>query len=322
MNKKRLSRVFWIFLISMMSLLFRSCTSPNMIFANAINHDELTKQLVVKSPIVMEMEKLEEPERVLEKEEGSYHLISSELKKVTIEGIPTYISAIVSYELEGDQLQPETTMVTLHDERTDSDYKRQLSYLNMRETEVLWEKTFSFPVIISNYDAEYFQLADIMISKDEELILYASTILESMGLSEDYYHIDTITWSGDSYEKDGEVFREALAEGEKRIRFVDVTYGAEIKIPEVTGYQYISTYEMPVKKVEQMKKEEIEETEEVGNEAMVFEQSESFSKRVLRFLQENITVVAISSTFLLFVIAVFYIWYKSKNGKQKSQDLT
>ena len=57
MNKKRLSRVFWIFLISMMSLLFRSCISPNMIFANAINHDELTKQLVVKSPIVMEMEK-------------------------------------------------------------------------------------------------------------------------------------------------------------------------------------------------------------------------------------------------------------------------
>ena len=315
-------RHFWIFLISMISLFLRSCISPDVLYANTIVYEGLTKQLIVNGPIVMEKKELEEPELILEQETGTYHLVSTELNELTIEGKPTYVSAAVSYQLEGNQLPPETTMVTLYDERTGSEYKRQLSYQDMRETEVLWEKTFSFPINISGYDADYFQLGDVVIAKDKELIFYAGSILESMGLSEDYYHIDTITWSGNSYEKDGKIFREALAEGEKRIRYVDVTYGGEIKTPDVTGYQYVSTYEITEKTEEQKKSAEIEEAKEKGNEEMIFEQRESFSKQMLRFLQENITVVAISSAFLLFVIAAIYIWWKSKAGKQKSQELT
>ena len=54
-----------------------------------------------------------------------------------------------------------------------------------------------------------------------------------------------------------------MAEGEKRIRYVDVTYGGEINTPAAIGYQYISTYEISEKKEKQMMETEIEETQEI-----------------------------------------------------------
>lgn len=315
---KMLPKRHWIFLISIMIMFFHSCTSPDLVHANIVNREELTKQLIVNGPAVIEMEKLENPERILERETGTYHLVSSEVKETLIEGVPTYVSAIISYELEGEQLPPETTTITLYDERTESSYNQQLPYQDMKENEVLWEKTFSFPIIISDYDADYFQLGEILISKDEELIRYADSILESMGLSEDDYRVDTIKWNGEAYEKDGGIFREAVAEGEKKIRCVDVTYGGEIKTPDVTGYQYVSTYILEEKKDEQTKDIEIKDDKDALNVPAALEQRVSMTEQILRYLREHITVVVISGGFLLIVIMVFCIWWRSKaNTKNK-----
>ena len=47
----------------------------------------------------------------------------------------------------------------------------------------------------------------MLILKNEELVHYSDHILESMGLSKEHYRIDTITWNGEAYEKEGEIFK-------------------------------------------------------------------------------------------------------------------
>lgn len=264
------------------------------------------------------------PDAVYAAESEMNDPVSTELTEVPVEGTMKYVSVSIPYELEGQQSPPETTVITLYDEHTESEYERELTYLDMKETEALWEKTFSFPITVSGYDADYFQLGNVLISKDEEFLLYADQILESMGLSEDYYHINAITWSGEPYEREGEIFREALAEGEKRIRRVDVTYGGEIKTPDTVRDQYISTYETPEEKDAINQDDKIVDAKENAKRSVVSEPNEGFAERIQRLLQEHITLVTVSSMFILAVMGLIYLWRISKRDtkKQKSKELS
>ena len=98
----------------------------------------------------------------------------------------------------------------------------------------------------------------------------------------------------------------------------------EIKTPEVVGYQYISTYNLSGEQGNVINNIKPKETKQIVEETNTSERSENFPKRIHRFLQEHITVVAVSSVFLLVVIIMFYIWWKSKGNREnkKSQDLT
>ncbi len=305
-------------------MICHSCTPPDVVYAAESDKSDPMEQIVIKGPLFSDMKDIAKPDLTLEQGDITYHLVSTELAEVSVDGMMTYVSACVPYELEWKQNPPETTVVTLYDQRTESEYKRELSFLDMKEIESLWEKKFSFPITISDYDAETFQLGTILISKDEELIHYADHILENMGLSKEYYHINTIEWTGEPYEREGKIFRDALADGEKKIRYVDVTYGGEIKTPNTTGYQYISTYEMS-KKIEDISEStSISDAETNVEEISIPEKNERLLEQIRRFLREHMMIVTISSLFLLFVIGTIYLWHTSKDRtkKQKSKELT
>ncbi len=322
-NRRKLFHLFFaVMLICCTSVFCHSCTSPEAVYAAETEITDLRHQMVVKGPVFTEVEDAVKPDLTLEQGDVTYYLVSTELTEVPVEGMMTYVSVSVPYELEWKQNPPETTVVTLYDDRTESEYKRELMYLDMKETEVLWEKTFAFPITISGYDADHFQLGNVLVSKDEELILYADQILESMGLSEDHYRINAIMWNGEPYEREGEVFREALAEGEKQIRRVEVTYGGEIKTPDTVGYQFSSIYEI-VEEEERNNNKEITNEIENAEESSISEQEEGLAEQIQRFLKENITLVTISSLFILCVTGVVYLWWISKKSKkQKSKELT
>ncbi len=323
-KRKQLHMCLAVVLAFSTMVLCRSCTPPDAVYAAVSDKSDLMEQMVIKGPVFNDMKDVVKPDLTLEQGDITYHLVSTELAEVSVEGMMTYVSASVPYELEWKQNPPETTIVTLYDQRTESEYKRELSFLGMKEIELLWEKSFSFPITISDYDAEHLQLGDKLISKNEELIHYADHILESMGLSKEYYHINTIEWTGEPYEKEGKIFREALADGEKKIRYVDVTYGGEIKTPNTTGYQYISTYEV-LKTVEDISEStSISDVETYVEETSIPEQTEGLLEQIRSFLREHMTIVTISSLFLLFVIGMIYLWHASKNSikKQKSKELT
>jgi len=311
----RLHVIFAAALIGFTVFVCHSCTPPDAVYAAESDMTDPMQQMTIRGPVFLKREEAVKPDSTLEQGDITYHLVSTELKEVTKEGETAYVSASIPCELEWNQEPPESTIVTLYDEQTKSEYKRELPCLDMKETEVLWEKNFSFPITVSGYDAEQFYLGELLILKNEELVHYSDHILESMGLSKEHYRIDTITWNGEAYEKEGEIFRDALAEGEKQIRCVEVTYGGEIKTPDVTGYQYISIYKQSEKKeVVSHLKTDTEETE--VEEIEVLEQKEGLAERIQRFFQEYITVVTISGLFIVFVIGMVYLWHMFKRAEK------
>jgi len=290
------------------------CTSPDAVYAATLDATE-TNRIVIKGPIFADIAEEVKPEPVLKQENIAYNLVSTELTEIVTDGVLTYVSASVPYELEGQQHPPDTMVITLYDERTEREYKRELSFLDMEELENLWEENFSFPITISGYDAEHFQLGNILISKEEELINYADQILESMGLSKDYYQIKTIVWNGEAYEKEGVFFRDALAEGEKWIRRVDVKYGGEIRTPDIVEYQYISIYEVS----EENETINMASENETEDDLNLLEQGTNLSERLKQFLKEHLKIVTISSILVLLVFGVAYFWWISKRHEKNKK---
>ncbi len=324
-DKRKSKQVCLVIVLALVAMVFcHSCTPPDAVYAAENDVSDSMRQMVIKGPVFSDITDVIEPDLTLEQGGITYYLVDTELAEVSVEGIMTYVSASVPYELEWKQAPPETTIVTLYDQRTESEYKRELSYLDMKETEVLWEKNFSFPMTVYGYDSDNFQLGEMLISKDEKLIHYADDILESMGLSKEHYHINTIEWIGEAYEREGKIVREAMAEGEKKVRYVDVTYGGEIKTPNTTGYQYISTYEIPEKETSINKSTNISITEAFMEEANIAESKDGLLEQVRHFLREHMTIVTISSLFILFLAGMIYLWHTSKHRtkKQKSKELT
>lgn len=73
-------------------------------------------------------------------------------------------------------------------------------------------------------------------------------------------------WSGETYEKEGILCRDARATGEKLVRNVEVRYGGQVKTPEVKGKQYIGLYQEIRREPESSQKEEESQGTEIETE--------------------------------------------------------
>lgn len=299
-------------------ILLCSYTSPDVVYASEAEPVGTETQIIYKGPVYLSYKEIEDPKSILEQGKEIYRLVSTEVQEVPIEGILTYVSASVSYDLEGQQSPPETSVVTLYDERTQSEYKRELTCMGMEEKEVLWEKTFTFPITISGYDADSYQLGEIIIEKEDDLIQYEAELLEHMQLSAEDYHIETIEWLGESYEKEGTVMRDAVATGEKRIRRVEATYGDEIRTPETTGYQHVSVYE----KLEESGKDNAENGNRITRAGREDEQEpikqRHLLERMKKFLKEHLTVVTIGAGFILIAVCMLGMLIRLKREGEES----
>ncbi len=275
-----------------------ACTSPDAVYASIQNSPERRETISYLGTVYAERKLVVYPEEILVQEGNQYRLVSAELKEVPMEGILTYMSVVIPYELEGTLEPPETTKVTLLDERTNETYQRDVECLDMEEKRMVWDDTFEFSITISDVDAEYFWLGDLEIPADSDLSLYGTQFLEMLGLSEECYRVHSVEWVGERYEKDGVYCRDAIGKGEKRIRFVDVTYGGQVRTPETIGYRYESVYE----KIENLSGEETYEAErpieEKDEEHLHLYNQKTLFEQIKQFVQEHLTIVTVSVLFL------------------------
>lgn len=132
-----------------------------------------------------------------------------------------------------DRIPRKPARVTLTDEQTGQEYEREIPKLETEETSAQWTGGFQFLITVSGYDADVFQLGNAEIPKDAELSSYGTEFLEYLGLPEECYRVENVEWSGETYEKEGILCRDARATGEKLVRNVEVRYGGQVKTPEV-----------------------------------------------------------------------------------------
>lgn len=229
------------------------------------------------------------------------------------DGTFTYVSSELSCELEGEQEPPGYAELYLN---TDMSEKRQeLSFVGGKEQYREWKEGFCFPITVTGYDGDIFLLGDVEIAADSELLSYKEEFLKYLGLSEAYYQIDEIQWMGESYEREGTVYRDALARGKKLMRYVDARYGGNIRLSNTAKKEALAETE---------EAEEGSEIEKASpskgreNEAAVNEQKLSLFDRLIRWFKEHLTVVSVSLLFLAAVVLSMRWLLKSK--KEENRD--
>ena len=237
------------------------------------------------------------------------------------DGVWTYVSASIPYELEGMQNPPERAVLALKDDVTGLEYEREVPLKKITEKEQNCVEGFSCPLTVSGYDADVFLLGDVEISANEDLSFYGVEILKAAGLSPDYYRIESVEWIGVIYEVDEILYRDAVAKGEKLIRNVEVLYGGQVRVPEVN--QSVE----PEAEKEEMKEENISENrnptrseilEEAVVEPPVVRESEAgIFEKAMQWMREHLTIVTISIGSLLILTGVLL---SGLYQKKKSRD--
>lgn len=220
----------------------------------------------------------------------------------------TYVSSEIAYELEGGQEAPEHAALYLNGEAEGK--TQELSLVGGKEVYREWKDGFCFPITVTGYDGDIFLLGDVKIDAGEELLHYKKEFLEYLGLSEDYYQIDEIQWTGETYEREGMLCRNALAKGKKLMRYVNARYGGNVRLLKKAMEEVTETLE-----------EETEtalEPESRENVLEIAEQELSLFDKILRWFKEHLTIVSVSILFLLGIILSIFWILKSK--KEESRD--
>lgn len=290
-----------------------------------VSYAETLEQITYEGPVFTEDQEPEVPSEHMEQGGKRYQLISVELVDAKKRGTITYVSSTIPYELEGMQTAPETAVLTIKDEATGNHFEREVPRKEIMEKDMVWKDDFSFPITVFGYGADVFYLGDHEVPANADLAQYGEQLLEYLGLPMECYMVDEVEWSGEPYEQDGMICRNAVAYGKKLVRYVDVVYGGQVQAPDVPGKQYVAVYEeiLPETISETETTTEIEETETMAEAEPENENQleESFADRIMRWVKEHITVVVFTSVFLLLALGWgFLLFLSTKKKKEKAGD--
>ncbi|MCI8511387.1 MAG: hypothetical protein HFE83_05240 [Lachnospiraceae bacterium] len=281
--------------------------------------------LTWESPVFTDGGEAHRPKEELVQEGKTYRLVSTRIRSATKQSEPTYASASVPFSLEGREQPPDTALISITDEAAKLTFEREVPRLEIVEKGMTWSEDFSFPLTVADYDAESYLLGETEIPADAALADYGEELLAWLSLPTDCYRIETVDWTGPSYEKEGVVFRDALAKGAKLMRNVEVKYGGQVMTPEIRGRQYIGLYE------EKEKEEEIEESlqETKGIEMQTAplqtkadRQEEKapggLAARIFQWLTTHLMVVRLGIGFFAGLLAVTALFILTGRKKKKS----
>lgn len=256
----------------------------------------------------------------------------------------TYASSSISYALEGNEEPPETATILIIDETSGQEFEREVPRLEIKEKGSTWSDDFSFPLTVTGYDADSFLLGDVEIPAGNDLSEYGEEFLSYLGLPQDCYRVERIVWTGEPYEQDGIICRNAEAFGEKLIRNVDVYYGGQVLIPVMQDRQYTDGYEEISPATEEDTTEEsLDEPEEeealpdaivkpepeAGPESTtVILESRSIAppepvsqpgliKQITQWLTEHLTVISFGTGFFFVLLAAVILFWVSGRKKRK-----
>ena len=285
---------------------------------------ERPETITYESPVFLGDGEEYKPKEWMEQGGKTYRLVSTNIRRAQKEGELTFLTSESSFELEGTEEPPESAVITVKE--TGSEYERQVPLLETEELQVYWMDDFRFSVTVSGYGADTLKLGEYEIPGDAELSDYGKELLESMGLPEEAYRVERVSWIGEPYEKEGVMFRDAEASGSRRIRRVTARYGGQVRTPDLDGKQYIGIYEAIEETVETIPETERTEQTERGTDGTKESRQEELPApsaqlgvldRLINWLTRRRTVVAVSMMFFLILAAGGWLFVRSFYRKEE-----
>jgi len=275
---------------------------------------------------------LTDPDATIEHEGTTYQLQSKKVITNQSQNKTKYAEKKISYEgiESADEVPSFAEFVEVDD--FGKEYSKYLPLIDIKIEKENWDKTFEFPIQITNYDADSFMLNGTEIKKTEPLINYEMEFLEYLGLPMDYYKITSIEWSGSEYSSDGIICRNAIAKGEKVVRDITATYGGEMVIGEATQYAYECIYVNPDKPSStiytikatgtytEKVKEIVESESETEPEPLVPEvPSQNIFTRMIHWISENPIAALGIGTVSVIGIGILILFLLAKKKKKEEE---
>lgn len=310
---------------------------PVLVGAGPEYAEDQAGRLIYESPVFVGDGEAYRPKQEIEQDGRQYRLVTSELQKAIQTGRDRFVSSQISFALEGDWDPPETAGIMVKDDETGLEKEYTVPRMKIEERNREWSDDFSFAVTVSGYGAESFWLGETEIPGDVPLIQYGPELLRYLNLPEAYYQLEEVVWSGEVYEKEGILCRDAQAKGRKLIRNMEVSYGGQVELPPVEGMKYYCVYQE--KKEEQREESEEETANQMGNngeeltepnrreEGADIQNNRDYSEtqldKILRWFTEHLTVVRIGAVFfagIFFAVLLLILTGKKKKEGENHSD--
>ena len=199
--------------------------------------------LYYESAVFADEATAEKPKDTMTKDGKTYKLKETELIEKTVDERTKYTESEITYNaVEVLDAIPDNGKVKVTDTSTGQEIETEMPFIKIQSDETKWIDDFSFPILIADYDADYFLLNNTKVYKGDNLIDYKDEFLEYLGLSKNNSRITSIEWNGEAYKENGTVYRKAVANGEKLVHDIVALYGGEVQLPAFTGKAYKCKY--------------------------------------------------------------------------------
>jgi len=267
--------------------------------------------LTVDSPAFVGSPKEYAPLKTVMKEGKKYHLTNSEILDIYTEEKTEYSESSILYEgAEYIDRIPETAWVQVINEDLKLKQTVELPVVSQVEERFYWDYDFTFPIEVSGYQEDTYLLGDREIPNGVPLTDYAEEFLKYLNLPGDYYQIASIVWTGELVERNGDMVRNAQAQGKKLVKDIRAVYGGEVTVPSVQAQIYRGIYE--------------EDRTENQTDPLIYKNSETAVcerqawngyGKIVRY----IITITITLTVLLLLLIIILILLKKKKAEADSE---
>ncbi|MCI8658946.1 MAG: hypothetical protein HFG54_01685 [Lachnospiraceae bacterium] len=255
------------------------------------------------------------PESIYTTSEGDvYRLLSWEVEAIQVpdKSFPVEREEIIG-PAEGITQLPENILVEVQEGG-----KTEAVSCHLKEKTIIreaWQDGFQFPVIFHRYQAGSYWLGDHLIFGEGEkprLAECEELLLREIGVSPEDYQILDFEWDGEAYADDtGELCRNGVASGKKRMRDYRVLYAGMAQFPEYRLWRTVAVYEKEVSETDSQEikgepEPEVVEIRETKPAAAAMEVPFTLWERIRRTLLVTVAIGA----FLFFggLIGLGVVW--------------
>lgn len=260
------------------------------------------------------------PEQEIREEQTVWYLKSYEVKETQLDAREEPVSDTVVYrDIPVNSQIPEMAALEVTDSVTGDTHQIQVPLAEKHYGTEKWIGGFMFPITVSNYDANVFELngKEIQLSETEPLKGYEKDLLDLIGVSDSDYRITQIAWNGEAYEENGVLCRKLTASGEMRVTDCHAVYTGVANLPAVSAkeIQAVYTDRQPATSSEA---QEGTYTYTIKATATYTLDSETLTKKsFLDHLIEFISNPVVLAVLLLLLFAVLVLWIVRRRKDDK-----
>lgn len=177
-----------------------------------------------------------------------------------------------------------------------------------------WSNDFEFLVTVEEADADVYALGNILVPKKENAPFsgYEIELLNLIQVSPDYYRIDSVEWAGDPWtEKNGKIYRQAIAKGAKQVADVQAQYAGNVVFEAKPGKAVRALYTVE-------SHEEVKTNESSQGKKGLWDYLKDLLDFILNFIK-NHPVISVSIG-LVIIIASMILIFDHLSKKNKKED--